>query len=318
MTTQTSKISQSAPEKLDTTSRRALPEIPSWRRKLRPYLLSIPALVIVIGILYPFVLGGYYAFLNYAAVNPDPHFIWFDNFKSVLGDQVFWQSVKVTGIFAVAATALETVLGVGLALLLNRSSTIGRLFEKVLIVPLMIAPVIAGVIWKLMFNPQFGILNHVLGLGSTFDWLSGKTALMSVILVDIWIFTPFVAILVLAGIRSLPKEPFEASEVDGAGWFYMFRKLMLPMLWPYILVAVIFRFMDNLKVFDHIYVLTAGGPGVATRTLQIGAFEDSIINLDYSRGSTYMLLLWIIVFITARYLVSVLGKAQRRAAGAES
>jgi len=318
MTTQTSKVSGSAPEKVETAPRRALPEIPIWRRKLRPYLLSIPALVIVIGILYPFVLGAYYAFLNYAAVNPSPHFVWFDNFKSVLGDQVFWQSVKVTSIFAVSATAIETVLGVGLALLLNRSSTIVRLFEKVLIVPLMIAPVIAGVIWKLMFNPQFGILNHVLGLGSTFDWLSGNTALMSVILVDTWIFTPFVAILVLAGIRSLPKEPFEASEVDGANWFYMFRKLMLPMLWPYILVAVIFRFMDNLKVFDHIYVLTAGGPGVATRTLQIGAFEDSIINLDYSRGSTYMLLLWIIVFITARYLVSVLGKAQRRAAGAES
>jgi multiple sugar transport system permease protein len=318
MTTQTSKVTQSSSEDLDAGRRRALPQVPTWRRKLRPYLLSIPALVIVIGILYPFVLGAYYAFLNYAAVNPNPHFVWFDNFKSVLGDQVFWQSVKVTGIFAVAATAVETFLGVGLALLLNRSSTIGRFFEKALIVPLMIAPVIAGVIWKLMFNPQFGILNHVLGLGSSFDWLSGKTALLSVILVDTWIFTPFVAILVLAGIRSLPKEPFEASEVDGASWFYMFRRLMLPMLWPYILVAVIFRFMDNLKVFDHIYVLTAGGPGVATRTLQIGAFEDSIINLDYSRGSTYMLLLWIIVFITARYLVSVLGKAQRRAAGAES
>lgn len=318
MTTQTSKATQSTQERPSTTPGQPLPEVPIWRRRLRPYLLSIPALVIVIGILYPFVLGAYYAFLNYAAVNPDPHFVWFDNFKSVLGDQIFWQSVTITGIFAVVATAIETVLGVGLALLLNRSSLVGRLFEKVLIVPLMIAPVIAGVIWKLMFNPQFGVLNHVLGLGSTFDWLSGSTALWSVILVDIWIFTPFVAILVLAGIRSLPKEPFEASEVDGASWFYMFRKLMLPMLWPYILVAVIFRFMDNLKVFDHIYVLTAGGPGVATRTLQIGAFEDSIINLDYSRGSTYMLLLWIIVFITARYLVSVLGKAQRRAAGAES
>lgn len=318
MTTQTSKATQSTHEPPTTAKGHPLPEVPSWRRRLRPYLLSIPALVIVIGILYPFVLGAYYAFLNYAAVNPDPHFVWFDNFTSVLGDQIFWQSVTITGIFAVVATSIETLLGVGLALLLNRSSLVGRLFEKVLIVPLMIAPVIAGVIWKLMFNPQFGILNHVLGLGSTFDWLSGSTALWSVILVDIWIFTPFVAILVLAGIRSLPREPFEASEVDGASWFYMFRKLMLPMLWPYILVAVIFRFMDNLKVFDHIYVLTAGGPGVATRTLQIGAFEDSIINLDYSRGSTYMLLLWIIVFITARYLVSVLGKAQRRAAGAES
>jgi multiple sugar transport system permease protein len=294
------------------------PEVPMWRRKLRPYILSIPAVVIVVGILYPFVIGAYYSFLNYAAVNPDPQFVWFKNFASVLGDSSFWTSVRVTGVFAIVATAVETVIGVGIALLLNRSSLIGKIFEKVLILPLMIAPVIAGVIWKLMFNPQFGILNHVLGLGNTFDWLSSQNALWSVILVDLWIFTPFVAILVLAGMRSLPKEPFEASEVDGASWFYMFRRLMLPMLWPYILVAVIFRFMDNLKVFDAVYVLTAGGPGLSTRTLQIGAFEDSIINLDYSRGSTYMFLLWIIVFVTARYLVSVLGKAQRRAAGAES
>ncbi|PQD99073.1 transporter [Mycolicibacterium parafortuitum] len=318
MTLQTSKQPAAPADQADADAARTAPEVPTWRRRLRPYLLSVPAVVIVIGILYPFAVGAYYAFLNYAAVNPDPRFVWFDNFRSVLGDQIFWESVKVTAIFAVVATVIETVIGVALALLLNRSSLIGKVFEKVLILPLMIAPVIAGVIWKLMFNPQFGILNHVLALGNTFDWLSATNALWSVILVDLWIFTPFVAILVLAGIRSLPKEPFEASEVDGAGWFYMFRKLMLPMLWPYILVAVIFRFMDNLKVFDHIYVLTAGGPGVATRTLQIGAFEDSIINLDYSRGSTYMLLLWVIVFITARYLVSVLGKAQRRAAGAES
>lgn len=317
MTTQTPKAPATSPDRPAQAPSRILPEVPIWRRKLRPYLLSIPALVIVIGILYPFVVGAYYAFLNYAAVNPNPHFVWFENFKSVLGDQVFWQSVKVTAIFAVLATAVETALGVGLALLLNRSSIIGKIFEKVLILPLMIAPVIAGVIWKLMFNPSFGILNHVLGLGSTFDWLSRDLALWSSILVDVWIYTPFVAILVLAGIRSLPKEPFEASDVDGAGWFYMFRRLMLPMMWPYILVAVIFRFMDCLKVFDAVYVLTAGGPGTSTTTLQIGAYEDSIINLNYSRGSTYMFLLWIIVFATARYLVSVLGKAQRRAAGAE-
>ncbi|OLT37099.1 ABC transporter permease [Rhodococcus sp. CUA-806] len=296
----------------------AKPEVPRWRRKLRPYLLSVPAVLIVIGILYPFFVGAWYSFLNYAAVNPNPVFVGFANFASVLGDAQFWSSVRVTGTFAVVATLVETVLGVILALLLNRSSIVGRIFEKVLILPLMIAPVIAAVVWKLMFNPQFGVLNHVLGLGNTFDWLSGQNALFSVILVDLWIFTPFVAILVLAGIRSLPKEPFEASEVDGASWFYMFRKLMLPMLWPYILVAVIFRFMDNLKFFDVPWVLTAGGPGVATRSLQIGAFEDSIINLDYSRGSTYMFLLWVLVFITARFLVSVLGKAQRRAAGAEN
>jgi multiple sugar transport system permease protein len=291
--------------------------VPGWRRSLRPYVLSIPAVLIIVGILYPFVLGAYYAFLNYAAVVPRPSFIGLENFAEILSDPAFWASVRVTLVYAVAATAIETVLGVGIALLLNRSSLIGRIFERVLILPLMIAPVIAGVIWGLMFNPQFGVLNHVLGLGSTFDWLGEGTAIWSVILVDVWIFTPFVAILVLAGIRSLPKEPFEASAVDGASWFYMFRRLMLPMMWPYILVAVIFRFMDSLKIFDHVYVLTAGGPGDATRTLQIGAYQNSITNLQYSQGSTYMFLLWAIVFLTARYLVSVLGKAQRRAAGSE-
>jgi multiple sugar transport system permease protein len=291
--------------------------VPAWRRGLRPYVLSIPAVLIIVGILYPFVLGAYYAFLNYAAVVPRPSFIGLENFAEILSDPAFWASVRVTLGYAVAATVIETVLGIGIALLLNRSSLVGRIFERVLILPLMIAPVIAGVIWGLMFNPQFGVLNHVLGLGSTFDWLGEGTALWSVVLVDVWIFTPFVAILVLAGIRSLPKEPFEASAVDGASWFYMFRRLMLPMMWPYILVAVIFRFMDSLKIFDHVYVLTAGGPGDATRTLQIGAYQNSIVNLQYSQGSTYMFLLWVIVFLTARYLVSVLGKAQRRAAGSE-
>ena len=294
-----------------------LPTVPASRRRLRPYILSLPALFVVVGILYPFLLGAYYSVLNYAAANPNPVFVWFDNYVSVLQDSDFWTSVRITATYAIAATVIETLLGVGIALLLNRSSIVGRIFEKVLILPLMIAPVIAGVMWKLMFNPQFGVLNHMLGLGSGFDWLSRDLALWSSILADVWTFTPFVAILVLAGIRSLPREPFEASEVDGAGWFYMFRRLMLPMMWPYILVAVIFRFMDCLKAFDSIFVLTAGGPGLATRTLQIGAYEDSIIFQNYSRGSTYMFLLWVLVFITARYLVKVLGKAQRRAAGAE-
>jgi multiple sugar transport system permease protein len=305
------------PRAPETAAQRESRVVPAWRRALRPYVLSLPAVLIIVGILYPFVLGAYYAFLNYAAVVPRPSFVGLENLAEVLSDPVFWTSVRVTLTYAVVATVVETVLGVGIALLLNRSSLIGRIFERVLILPLMIAPVIAGVIWGLMFNPQFGVLNHVLGLGSTFDWLGEGTALWSVVLVDVWIFTPFVAILVLAGIRSLPKEPFEASAVDGAGWFYMFRRLMLPMMWPYILVAVIFRFMDSLKIFDHVYVLTAGGPGDATRTLQIGAYQNSIINLSYSQGSTYMLLLWVIVFLTARYLVSVLGKAQRRAAGSE-
>lgn len=293
------------------------PSVSRARRKARPYILSIPATAVVIGILVPFFIGVYYTVLNFSATERDPHFVGVDNFGSVLTDPLFWGSVRTTLMYAVGATAIETVLGVAIALLLNRSSLVGKIFEKVLILPLMIAPVIAGVIWALMFNPQFGILNYIFNLGSVYDFLSVDRALWSCMLVDLWIYTPFVAILVLAGVRSLPKEPFEASAVDGANWFYMFRRLMLPMMWPYILVAVIFRFMDCLKIFDLIYVLTKGGPGDATRSLQVGAYQDSIINFNYSRGSTYMFLLWVIVFITAKYLVGVLGKAQKRAAGGE-
>lgn len=301
----------------DVATGKKLPVVTPARRKLRPYILSIPATIILIGILIPFARGVSYTFLNYRATEPNVRFIWFKNYQQVFTDPLFWDSVRITVTFAVAATVIETVLGVSIALLLNRSSFVGKLFEKVLILPLMIAPVIAAVIWKLMFNPQFGILNHIFRLGSTFDFLSESRALSSIVLVDVWIFTPFVAILVLAGVRSLPKEPFEASSVDGATWFYMFRRLMLPMMWPYILVAVIFRFMDCLKVFDIVYVLTAGGPGRATSTLQVNAYIQSIINFNYSAGATWMFLLWILVYITAQQLVKLLSKAQARAAGAE-
>ena len=295
-------------------------QVPKWRRDLRPYLLSVPAVALIIGILYPFVIGVIFAFQNYSAqTTRNRRFIGFDNFVQVLtpgGTFFIGHAAWVTVYYAVLATVIETVLGVGIALLLNRSTIVGRIFEKVLILPLMIAPAIAALAWKFMYNADFGVLNHVLGLG-TFNWLSSETALYSAVLVDVWIYTPFVAILVLAGIRSLPREPFEASSVDGAGAVYMFRRLMLPLIWPYILVAVIFRFMDCLKIFDIPQVLTGGGPGDATTTLQVSAFKDLINNGQYSRGATYMFILWIIVFITARVLVGVLGKAQRRAAGAE-
>jgi len=296
------------------------PSIPKWRRSAWPYLLSVPAVVLTAGILYPFAVGVYYTVLNYSIEHQyDAFFVGLDNFKSVLSpSSTFFvgNAAKVTIEYALAATIIETVLGVGIALLLNRATVIGRTFEKVLILPLMIAPAIAATMWKFMFNADFGVLNYILGLGR-FDWLSKGFVLPSAVLVDVWIYTPFVAVLVLAGIRSLPREPFEASSVDAAGPLYMFRRLMLPLIWPYILVAVIFRFMDCLKIFDIPQVLTNGGPGTAASTLQVNAYKDLIQNGEFSRGSTYMFILWILVFITARLLVGVLGKAQRRAAGSE-
>jgi multiple sugar transport system permease protein len=297
--------------------RRAEP-LPAWRRAARPYLLVLPAIALTIGILYPFVIGATYAFQNYRANRPGREWIGFENFQRIFTDEEFFQSAMLTGQFAVVATAVETFIGVGVALLLARSSLVSRALERLLIMPLMIAPVIAAIIWRLMMLPTAGVLNYLLapfGLGDR-EWTgSPGWAFFSIVMVDVWTYTPFVALLVLAGLRSLPRAPFEAAAVEGAGFWYTFRNLTLPMLWPYILVAVIFRFMDSLKVFDVIQVLTQGGPGDATMALQVKAFEEAITFSRYSVGQTYMFILWALVYVVTRGLIVVLGRAQARAAG---
>ncbi|MCP2164530.1 carbohydrate ABC transporter permease [Goodfellowiella coeruleoviolacea] len=292
--------------------------VPRWRRRLRPYLLIVPAVALCVGILYPFLLGVFYTLFNYSATKPVPDFVGVDNYVTVLTQGEFWHSAWVTGLFAVLATVVETVLGVGVALLLNRSSLLGRLLEKVLIVPLMIAPIIAAIIWKLMLWPSVGVLSHYLsmiGLGDLTAIDTAGKAMFWCVVIDTWIFTPFVAILALAALRSMPRSPFEAAAVDGASPWFTFRTLTLPMLWPYVLVAVIFRFMDSLKVFDVIYAFTQGGPGNATTTLQISAYLQAITYQRYSFGTTFMIVLWAIVYVVSMVLVRYLGRVQNRSAG---
>ena len=292
--------------------------LPAWRRAARPYLLTVPAVILTIGILYPFLLGAYYAFENRRASRPDPEWVGLDNFQRILENDSFYKSALVTFQFAVAATAVQTLLGLGVALLLARGTRTGSVLERLLIMPLMIAPILATIIWKLMMAPSVGILSYVLtpiGLGGHAWTDTPFDAFTSIVLIDTWIYTPFVALLILAGLRSLPRAPFEAAAVEGASFWYTFRFLTLPMLWPYILVAVIFRFMDSLKVFDVIYGLTQGGPGDSMMSLQVRAYQEAITFSNYSRGLTYMLLLWLVVYIATKGMVTVLAKAQARAAG---
>ncbi|MBT2368383.1 sugar ABC transporter permease [Streptomyces sp. ISL-10] len=296
---------------------RAAPSVPAWRRSLRPYLLIVPALLLTGGILYPFGLGLYYTVFDFAASKPVPDVVGLENYRRIFTQPAFWDSARVTLLYAVGAAAVETVLGVGVALLLHRSTLVGRILEKILILPLMIAPVIAAIMWKLMLQPSVGVVNHLLkpfGLGGV-QWTDTPTgALLTSIAVDAWVYTPFVAILALAGLRSLPTSPFEAAAVDGANWWFTFRKLTLPMLWPYVLVAVIFRFMDSLKVFDIIYALTEGGPGDSTVVLQIRAYLEAIRFQRYSFGISYTIVLWAVVYLAAMVLVRYLGRINNRAA----
>jgi multiple sugar transport system permease protein len=290
------------------------PRLVRWR----PYLIAMPALLILIGIIYPFVLAVYYSLTNYTLTRPSTRFVGFTNYERMFSDPGFWHSTVVTFGYAIGSTGFELLLGLVIAMLLNRETRLAKILRTTLIFPMMISPVIGALIWKIMMQPSVGIMNPImksLGL-PTLEWAAlPETALISVMLIDVWIFTPFVALILLAGLRSFPQAPFEAARVDGASVWFTFRNLMLPMLVPFIIIAVVFRFMDSLKMFDVIYAMTGGGPGDALMTYQLNAYYNGYLYMRLSQGLPYAIILYIVIYIVSQILVIYWGKAQRRAAG---
>ncbi|MFN8459029.1 MAG: sugar ABC transporter permease [Anaerolineae bacterium] len=293
---------------------------PPFMVRARPWFIALPALLVLIGILYPFVVGVYYSLTAYALNRPgsEQNFIWFQNYGRMFTDKDFWYSTYITFAYAILSTGIELVLGLVVAMLLNRSNWVTKILQPTLVFPMMIAPVIGTLIWKLMMQPSVGILNPMLesiGLPGL-EWAAvPQTALMSVVLVDVWMFTPFAALILLAGLRSLPQAPFEAARVDGASFWFTFRNLTLPMLTPYVLVILVFRFMDSLKMFDIIFAMTEGGPGNTLMTYQLEAYRTSIQFQRLGRGLPYAIALYVIVYIISHYLIKFWSRAQRRAAG---
>ncbi len=288
--------------------------------RARPYLIALPALLVLIGILYPFLTAIYYSLTAYTLNRPGSQdtFVGLRNYWRMVTDSDFLYSTYITFAYALLSTGIELGLGLVIAMLLNRESRLAKILTPTLIFPMMIAPVIGTLIWKMMMQPSVGILNPMLeavGLPAL-QWAAvPETALMSVVLVDVWMFTPFAALILTAGLRSFPNAPFEAARVDGASFWFTFRNLTLPMLSPFILIVVVFRLMDSLKMFDIIFAMTEGGPGNTLMTYQLTAYRTSIQFQRLAQGLPYAILLYIIIYITSQYLIKAWGRAQRRAAG---
>ncbi len=214
-----------------------------------PYLLSMPALLTCIGILVPFGTAVYYSLQRYNLAFPTTrNFIWFANYISLLSDAcVLAHRSSFRWFTPCSRSGLELLLGLGIALLLWRRTIVTNLLSVALILPLMVAPAIAALMWKLMTNANFGILSYFVSLLGfhDFKWASApQSAMFTVVLVDMWVYTPFITILLLAGLRGLPRQPFEAAELDGVPASFVFFRIMLPMLLPYILTAGLFRMLD--------------------------------------------------------------------------
>ena len=291
----------------------------SFGRAALPYLLSLPALLVCIGILVPFGTAVWYSLQRYNMNLPMMRgFIWFEQYVQLFQSGAFWNTVRVSLLYAVLTVGVELLLGLGIALLLRRSTWLNNTLSIALLLPLMVAPAIAALMWKLMTHPDFGIFSYLLSLlGITnFRWASApSSALFTVILVDVWVYTPFIMILLLAGLRSLPRQPFEAAELDGVPASFVFFRITLPMLMPYIITAALFRMLDSIQQFDIVYAMTQGGPGNATLLFQVQAYLDFFKNFNVGRSAAMLMVLWLIANLISTQFIKHWLRLRERARG---
>jgi multiple sugar transport system permease protein len=223
-------------------------------------------------------------------------FVLFDNFKTLIVSDRFLNSVFNTVVFSISTLILEFALGLGIALLLNREIIARRIFRTLFLIPFMTTPVVVGLIWRFLFNYDLGLINYLLRVVhvNRILWLSDpQLALRSLIIVDVWQWTPFVALILLSGLQSFPLEPFESSRIDGCSKLQEFYYLTLYFLRPSILVVVLIRTMDSIKLYDLVYTLTEGGPGIKSETISFFLYVLGFKQFYVSQSSagSYLLLI---------------------------
>lgn len=302
-----------------TAASTAPPRRQARRERWLPYLLSLPALLVCIGILVPFFTAVWYSLERYNLSFPDQRgFIWFENYTGLFTDPAFWNTVRVSLAYAVLTVGVQLLLGLGIALLLQRRNWLNDLIGVLLILPLMVAPAIASLMWKLMTNPNFGVLSYLVGVVGfpDFGWSSDpRSALFTVVLVDTWVYTPFITILLLAGLRALPRQPFEAAELDGVPGTFVFFRITLPMLAPYMLTASLFRMLDSIQQFDIIYSMTQGGPGDTLTVFQVQAYLEAFSFSNIGRSAALVMILWAITYALSTVFIKQWLKLRARARG---
>src|SRR5215207_2028324 len=267
----------------------------SKRELLLPTLFIAPALAVLLSLsIYPLIYSITISLQRETAGSA----VWsLGNFARLASDNFFLTAMVHTFVYAAVALTCEFLLGLGLALLLNKEMRGRGLFRASLLVPMMLPAVVVGVVWRLMLNSNFGAINGTLkqfGIDTeSLTWTASPgLAMFSVILVDVWQWTPFVFLVLLAGLQSIPQEPYEAALIDGSSRWQTFRHVTLPLLKPSILIVLLLRTMDLLRVFDQIFILTEGGPGFATETISLYIYRAAFRFFDfgYAAAMSFVLL----------------------------
>jgi len=271
-----------------------------------PLFFIFPAFIIVLFIVFfPLILSLYFSFTDYTLLEKDTgRFIGFENYFNLFRDPIFYRVLLNTIIIMSIAINVEFVFGLGLAILLNRSFRGQRVIRSIMLTPMMIAPAVVGLNFKFLFNDLFGLFNNLLFLFKIIDkpiaWLIDPTlAIFSIIITDIWQYTPFMMLMLYAGLQALPKEPYEAALVDGASKWQIFTKITMPLLKPIILIALTIRALDIARLFDVIIIMTGGGPAHRTEVMGTYVFRLAIQDrmFGYGNAMAYISILITILFV---------------------
>jgi multiple sugar transport system permease protein len=287
------------------------------RDQITGWVLVLPALLLLILVFaYPIGRALWLSlFTRNLGTKLQPIFAGLDNYVRMVGDGRFWQSYWTTTVFTVTSVCLELLLGLGIALVLNRSFRGRNLVRTIAILPWALPTALIGLAWTWIFNDQFGVVNDILirlGVIKTgINWLGDPTlAMVSVIFADVWKTTPFISILLLAGLQSISADLYEAHAIDGATSWQSFRQITLPLLLPQILIALLFRFAQAFGIFDLITVMTGGGPGGATEVVSLYIYATMMRYLDFGYGAALVVVTFLLLVMVVAILAFLLNKSR--------
>lgn len=266
--------------------------------------ILLAPLVILLGVLtlYPVVRLIPLSFSSYTFEGGKSveTFVGLENYRRMLNDGDLPIIIRNTIVFVIVSVALEFVLALVLALAVNRENLVTNVLKAILVLPILVPPIVIGTVWRLMYNPDIGVINQMLrGVGlKGQNWLSDPDrALLAIILVDVWHWTSFVFLILLAGLQSIPREPIQAAQVDGASPWQILTTVILPLLRPAMFVAILFRTVFAFKVFDEVFLLTSGGPGNASEVLSLYIYRVQFRFTDFGYGALLSLLTIIFVVV---------------------
>jgi len=274
-------------------------------------LFIIPTILFLIVFnIFPLIYSLGYSFTDFrASTNAPANFVGLQNYRTLLNDPFIWSNFAITAKYVIVSVVGQVVVGFGVALLLNREIPFKGLITTLLLLPMMLSMAVVGLFWKLLYDPSFGIINYALGIG-TFEWLADPDmALYAVALTDIWMWSPFVMLLSLAGLSAVPKHLYEAAAIDRAGPFYTFFRITLPLVAPILMIAVIFRTMEAFKTFDLAYILTSQP---TTEVISIRLYKMAFQEWQTGMSCALAYIVLVMVLAITNIYVKYLNKVKER------